>query len=135
CTARNNKSGNVAQHTDIYLRDLVNGVTQLVSINAAGTGTGNGESMNPQISDDGSLVIFYSGAEDLLPPGIDQNGTWDVYAYNAHTGSMQLVSATAAGTSGNDESFLAGPGTLSPDGRFAVFESQASDLVPEATDT
>jgi hypothetical protein len=40
-------------------------LTELVSINQGGTGSGNGVSFNPVISADGRFVAFYSSGSDL----------------------------------------------------------------------
>jgi hypothetical protein len=51
---------------DAFVRDLETGVTTLVSVNAAGTASGNGASLFPYLSADGSVVGFRSGASDLV---------------------------------------------------------------------
>lgn len=115
--------------TDVYVRDLVAGVTLVGSINAAGTATGNGLSQNPVISADGSSVAFESTASNLVTS--DTNGMSDVFVRNFKTTTTALVSRNLAGTdSGN------GPATapsITADGRYVAFQSQASNLV--ATDT
>jgi Tol biopolymer transport system component len=57
--------------SDVFLRDL-NNTVRLVSINAAGTGPGNGRSFNPIVSRYGERVVFESEASDLVPN--DTNG-------------------------------------------------------------
>src|SRR5262245_50610602 len=42
---------------------------ELVSVNAAGTDSANDESRSPQISPDGTRVVFESRASDLGPAG------------------------------------------------------------------
>jgi hypothetical protein len=51
--------------SDIYAREINNGVNHLVSINHLGTGPGNDRSFHPLISADGRLVAFESHASDL----------------------------------------------------------------------
>ncbi len=123
----------------------------LVSENAAGTGPGDADSFSPVISGDGSTVVFSSEATDLVPnfvrgtaTGNGVTGT-DLFARNLNTGVTTLVSVNAAGTaagnglSGNgsyanlDLSNLHGtPGgysySVSADGRYVVFFSEATDL-------
>ena len=48
--------------------------------NAAGTGAGNGDTVEPTISDDGTHVAFRSNASDLISGG-DTNGKADVWNY------------------------------------------------------
>lgn len=114
---------------DIFVRDLVAGTTTLVSVNSAGTGSGNAASLStPAISADGRFVAFASNASDLVPQ--DTNGTTDVFVRDMVAGTTTLVSVNGAGTdSGNgDSGFLSL--VLTPNGRFVAFESNASDLVP-----
>ncbi len=42
---------------------------------------GNGGSLTPKISQDGSVILFTSWASDHLPPGEDTNGVTDVFAW------------------------------------------------------
>ena len=50
--------------TDMFHHDRLTGSTVLVSANSAGT-PGAGASENPEISDDGQTVLFFSNAPDL----------------------------------------------------------------------
>jgi len=52
--------------------------TLLVSVNRAGTGSGNGDSFFPVLSADDRVVAFESFASDLVAH--DTNGTADVFA-------------------------------------------------------
>jgi len=114
---------------DVFVRDLVNGTTTLVSVNSAGTGSGNAGSLaNPAISADGRYVAFASDASDLVAQ--DSNGTTDVFVRDLVAGTTTLVSVNSAGVdSGNgDSGFLSV--VMTPNGRFVAFESNASDLIP-----
>src|SRR6266446_2317677 len=51
---------------DVFLRDLLTGVTTLVSVNRFGTATGNDASYWPKVSADGRFVVFTSYATDLV---------------------------------------------------------------------
>ena len=107
------------------MRDLKTGTTTLVSVNRAGTDSGNGFSIDAAISDDGRFVAFGSYAGDLVAN--DTNGSGDVFVRDLKTGTTTLVSVNRAGTdTGNNGSFAR---TISADGRFVVYESSASDLV------
>jgi uncharacterized repeat protein (TIGR01451 family) len=57
---------------DVYLRDLTTGDTTLVSVNQAGTDSGNGSSVDPQFSADGTRIAFRSSAGDLAPDAPDE---------------------------------------------------------------
>jgi hypothetical protein len=120
-------------HQNVFVRDMQTGVTQLVSINQAGTQSADNDSFISGISDNGRTVVFTSAADDIVPN--DTNFTYDVFAYDMPTGKVALVSVNAAGTgTGNSDStaFVHGS-VVSSDGRFVAFESDASDLVPNDT--
>jgi hypothetical protein len=115
---------------DIYVRDLQTGMTSLVTINAAGSASGNGYSTFPNITADGSTVSFRSRANDLATND-SSNTITDVFVRRLSTGITTLVSVNATGTgSGNNGS---GAHTISDDGRYVAFSSFASNLVPNDT--
>src|SRR5438046_7146698 len=58
---------------DVFMRDLNTGTTTLVSVNSAGTGSGNGASALPVISANGRFVAFVSDATDLVASDTNQN--------------------------------------------------------------
>src|SRR5207247_5898038 len=62
---------------DVFVRDLTTGSNILVSVNAAGSGTGNGMSREPVISGNGRYVVFASAASDLV--NNDTNALDDVF--------------------------------------------------------
>jgi Tol biopolymer transport system component len=112
---------------DVYVRDLHSGVTQLVSVNLDGTGSGNNTSSNPMISADGRFVAFESAASDLVAN--DDNTNLDVFLRDLQTGVTTLVTTNTNGAaSRNDTLFLTLFG-LSRDGRVVLFSSGARDLV------
>ncbi len=109
---------------DVFVRDRQLSQTILVSVNYAGTGSGNGPSQSPTISANGRYVTFESSASDLVTN--DANNAADVFVRDLVANTTTLVSQTAGGSSGNQASTAP---TLTPDGRFVLFCSQASDLV------
>jgi hypothetical protein len=121
---------------DIFVRDLTTGTTSLVSVSRFGTNGGNGSSGNTSsysISTDGRFVLFQSNASDLVENDNNQASDW--FVRDRQRGVTVLVSINRFGTgSGNKES--GGPATfaeISANGRFVVFMSDASDLVPNDT--
>ena len=113
--------------SDIYLHDLTTGQNQLLSVNAAGTGSGNGGSAVPVISPDGNYVAFQSNAADLGPA--DTNGASDVYIRDLVADTTELVSVDVTGThAGGGASNVTGG--FSADGTRLAFGSLARDLVP-----
>lgn len=111
---------------DPYIRDLEEGTTRLGVLGPDGTAVAWGVG-DPHMSDDARVVTFSTG-QKILPQ--DTNDTFDVYAYHRDTGELELVSATPSGGSGNGESYW---NDVSGDGRYAVFYSFASSLVPNDT--
>jgi hypothetical protein len=108
--------------------------TTLVSINAAGTASGNNFSAFTALSPDGRLVVFESAASDLvaIPKGnataCDGGPCRDVFVRDLQNARTTLVSVNSNATaSGNDNSVFA---ALTVNGRFVVFNSAASNLVP-----
>ena len=94
-----------------------------VSVNTAGQ-QGNSYSSLPSISADGRFVAFYSDASDLVTG--DTNNTWDVLVHDRVTGTTERVSVNTEGEEGN---WGSGWSSISADGRFVAFYSEASTLV------
>jgi Tol biopolymer transport system component len=112
---------------DIYVRDLTTAETTLVSVNAAGTDSGNGRVTSSAVFDPaGTKVAFTSEATDLVPG--DTNQQQDVFMHDLTTGTTSLVSVNASGT-GPASGGSGGP-AFSPDGTKIIFGSWADDLVP-----
>src|SRR4029079_8839144 len=80
---------------DVFVRDLDAGITRLVSVNAAGAGSGNGLSSGPALSADGRFVAFQSEASDLVTG--DANGRGDVFVRDIQAGITYLASINATG--------------------------------------
>ncbi len=88
----------------------------------------NAASWNSDLSNDGRYVTFQSLADNFGPT--DGNGVSDVYVIDTLTYEWTLVSRTATGVAGNGASESP---SISNDGRYIVFESSASNLVPNDT--
>lgn len=108
---------------DIYVRDLDTGLTELVSVDPSGQG-GNALSTNPSISGDGTIVAFQSAATNLVP-GTDTNAATDIFVRNRTTGTTLRVSRNTVVALANGDS--RNP-SISVDGRFVAFESDATNL-------
>lgn len=96
----------------------------------------NQASGNPSISADGRYVAFESRANNMVEGDTNDicdyntgNGTLsscaDVFLYDNETGEITLVSKSFNGDPTNGESYLP---QITPDGRFIVFTSGASNL-------
>jgi Tol biopolymer transport system component len=127
--ADNLVAGDTNAIEDVFMRDLTNNTTTLVSVGALGRtsdeGNIGGGSEGPVVSGDGRYVAFTSDAAGL--------GTGDVasiYVRDTQAGTTTLVSAATGGGEAND---TAGDATISADGRYVAFESTATNLVPDDT--
>ena len=94
-----------------------------VSITSVGI-QANGNSEEPSLSSDGSIVAFISEATNLVPG--DTNDVQDVFVHDLDTGITERVSVTSAGTQGDDDAFTL---SLSSNGSFVAFGSFATNLV------
>jgi Tol biopolymer transport system component len=101
--------------------------TQRVSTASDGT-QGNGHSEAAFLSADGRFVAFHSGATNLVPG--DTNGAWDVFVRDLWTGITERVSLASDGSQGEADSWV---GSISGNGRFVAFQSDAPNLVPGDT--
>jgi len=108
---------------DIYVRDLVGMTTTRVSVGEGGV-EGNNLSLAPRLSSDGSVVVFHSFASNLVAG--DTNNVPDVFAHDRATGTTARMSVSSVGAQGNQQSLGA---SVSGDGRFVGFDSDASTLV------
>lgn len=107
----------------VFLQDLASGRTIRASRGLRG-GAGDGDSSVPTISGDGRYVAFTSDATNLVSD--DRNRTFDIFLYDRITDTLALVSRGADGSTANGGS--ATP-SISADGRFIAFQSDASNLV------
>jgi len=136
--ASNLVAGDTNAFRDIFVRDTCLGApagctpsTSRVSVASDGT-QGNGASVVPTISADGRFVVFRSNASNLAVG--DTNGAGDVFVRDtclggptACTPSTIRVSVASDGTQGNAGVFF--DLSISADGRFVAFDSDASNLV------
>ena len=117
------------RRTQGYVHDLLLGTNRPVSLGIDGS-SANGPSSSPRLSGDGGAVVFVSLATNLVADGLDSNTTPDVYIRDLNTDTTVLVSSilgTNRAPSGRGGS--RNP-VISKDGRYVVFESQASDIAP-----
>src|ERR1035437_117855 len=119
--------------SDIFVRDLINGTTALVSISTNG-GNASGTSRGSVMTPDGRYVAFVSAAANLV--SIDTNKIADVFVRDLPTGTTKLVSVGAANNSNppiiSTASSSESP-EITPDGRYVVFYSTATNLVSKIT--
>ena len=112
---------------DIYLYDRVIGTIKRISAAQSGT-IPNDSSWSPHISRDGSVVVFWSQASNLMPCNTTcaQSG---LYVYTISTGQIENP-LPSAGVDGNQISLLGlQSATISANGRLIAFISSAANLV------
>ncbi|MPV87021.1 hypothetical protein GCU85_09820 [Cardiobacteriales bacterium ML27] len=122
-TATNLVAGDTNGNTDIFVHDTQTGVTTRVNVDSVGTEGDNG-SYNPSISADGRYVAFYSSATNLVAG--DTNGVADIFVHDTQTGNTTRVSVDSVGTEGDG---LSQSPSISADGRYVAFTSNATNLV------
>lgn len=116
--------GDTNGFSDVFLRDLTQGTTTVVSVNTNGL-PANADSIDAAMSADGTRIVFTSFAEDVVAG--DDNGLADVFVRDMRTGVTTWVSE---GASSDDPFAYSATPNLSADGRFVAFASTASRLVP-----
>jgi Tol biopolymer transport system component len=79
------------------------------------------------LSRDGRYALFASAASDLVPN--DTNNAQDVFVKDRLTGEIQRVSVSGS-IQANGPSW---PGAITPDGKWIVFQSSATNLVANDT--
>ena len=112
---------------DVFVRDRLLGITECISVDTLGSPS-DGTSNRPTLSSDGRFVCFDSSGSNLIPS--DTNSKFDVFVRDRLAGTSTRVSVGSSGNEGNDTSKFA---AISGDGRFVVFKSWATNLVPGDT--
>jgi len=101
--------------------------TARVSLTAAGE-QADGASTYPSVGGNGLIVAFESVATNLVEG--DTNGVSDIFVRDRDLGTTLRVSVSSEGGEANGPSHLP---VVSADGRFVVFISEATNLVPDDT--
>ncbi len=122
--------------SDIFVKDLVTGITTRVDTDSAGNQANYSVGLegasynwhNAAFSQDGSKVVFISDATNLVAGSVE--GQSNVFVKDLATGAVTLVSTDGAGHEGNYGSYDA---SFSPDGSKVLFTSHAENLVAGGT--
>jgi Tol biopolymer transport system component len=122
-SATNLVAGDTNAVDDIFVRDLQTGTTTRVSVANSGAQADNG-SFSPSISGDGRYIVFSSAATNLVMG--DTNLQTDIFVHDRVAGTTKRVSLGAGGAQANNSS---GFPHVTPDGRYVLFFSLASNLV------
>src|SRR4051794_1659284 len=135
--ATNLVSGDTNGRTDVFVRDRLKGTTERVSVSSSGA-QGDDDSDWASISSDGRFVAFMSAATNLVKGdtnrACDEEGTCspDVFVRDRLKGTTERVSVSSSGKQTSSGSFSYFP-SISGDGRFVAFGSDATNLVPGDT--
>jgi Tol biopolymer transport system component len=121
--ATNLVSGDTNDKYDIFVRDRLAGVTTRVSVDSTGA-QANNHSGESSISANGRFVAFQSGATNLVTG--DTNDKYDIFVRDRLAGVTTRVSVDSNGVQANNTS---GNPSISGDGRFVAFRSDATNLV------
>jgi len=111
---------------DIFIRDLFEGKTILVTVNVSGTGSSTGFPYNPLLSANARRVVFESSDGNLVNG--DLNGVRDLFMRDLAAGRTIWITAPIPGIS---QSLLGGVSerVISADGERVAYTSTLSNLV------
>ncbi len=107
----------------IYAHDRVKQTTECLSVNTAGQ-LADADSFSPFVSKTGRYCAFISWAGNLAP-----GGGGGVFLRDRTNNTTELISVNNAGVPANGYCNGSRP-AVTPDGRYVVFTSAASNLVP-----
>ncbi|WP_158560948.1 fibronectin type III domain-containing protein [Paenibacillus contaminans] len=97
--------------------------TEKISVSSGGSGS-EGNSRYSSMSEDGRWVAFSSEASNLIEG--DTNGKEDVFIRDRESRTTKRISAAPSGAEADGGSFAP---IMSPDRRFVLFASQATNLL------
>lgn len=123
-----------ANRNQLYAWERATGNTRLVSHATGSPTTGGNDNVTDSVlvSASGDVAVFASRATDYTA-GTDVNGTEDIFRWSRATGTIELVSRSAASPTTTANGFSGRP-SLSADGQRVAFESRGTDLVADGTD-
>jgi Tol biopolymer transport system component len=128
-TATNLVSGMTLSGTNVVVRDLTSGTTALASVSSTRPTVIRGSQASaPMISDvssGGGAVVFESQATNLVSR--DTNHHTDVFVREMTANRTVRASLATTDQQGDGASFAP---TISPDGRYVTFLSNAGNLTP-----
>jgi len=123
-TARNLVAGDRNFQPDIFVHDRQTGVTTRVSEASDGAEGNAFCHASVSISADGRYVAFVCDSSNLVAG--DTNGQTDVFVHDRHLSVTARVSLASDGSEGNFSSHSA---SISSEGRFVAFTSNAHNFV------
>lgn len=107
---------------DVFAYDRNNGEVRRVSVHTDGT-QANNVSGGPSVSGDSRIIAFWSYANNLIAG--DDEGWPDIFLHDQDTLATWRITVNGVGEGGNGDSLYP---DVSNDGRYVVYESDASNL-------
>ena len=127
-SADNLVAGDTNGRGDVFVKDRTMGTIIRVNVSSAGVQS-NGESTWPSISGDGQTIAYCSRASTLVVG--DTSNHWDLFAFDVPTATTTRLNVQPSGAQAN--SYVRSPNGISADGRFVIFASLSTNLVPGDT--
>jgi Tol biopolymer transport system component len=125
-----------ATTSDVFVYDQTTHATVLASHVRASLSTAAGDSSNaPLISADGGAVVFSSYATDLGAGQADADRRRDLFLFERASAEVTPLNQRAPDLPSVAPSGPSSASGISADGRFVVFVSEATGLVPGQVDT
>lgn len=132
--ASNLLAGVSISRKQIYLYDLKNKTTTLISRSASGE-AGNANSRGASINYNGRYISFISAATNLLNDGADlAQNPYQVLRYDRLLGITERVNSTN-GVVGNGAALPLLTARIDASGRFVVFSDRSTNLVSDDTNS
>lgn len=131
-SATNLVTGDSNGQVDAFRKDLTTGEMARCSTDASGGQAAGGGSWALVTSADNRYVAIFSGASNLLGPGVDTNLVNDMFRKDMLTGEVTRCSTGPAGEQAN----MGSTGTsMDAEGKYAGFYSDATNLLGPGVDT
>ena len=109
---------------DVFLRDRQTDTTTRVSVSSSGAQSTDGYAETPGLSSNGRYVVFAANGADLVAG--DTNGSEDIFVRDTQSGTTTRASVGAGAAQANGDSTVP---SISDDGRYVAFRSDATNLV------
>ncbi|WP_433728197.1 hypothetical protein ACQP2Y_14325 [Actinoplanes sp. CA-051413] len=116
--------GDTNDTSDVFVWRRGTARIEQVSVSSQGH-PGDAESYDAAVSADGRYVAFTSNSGNLATDGA--TGQWQIHLRDLRTRTTTMVSRSSSGVPANGESNVGG---VSAGGRYVLFTSSASNLVP-----
>lgn len=118
------------EQRDVFVFDRQGAVTELISATQVGADRGysaNGPSTSPVLTADGRFVAFVSKAANLVDGMDRENAKYEIFVWDRQAQTMERITLNSDAKGANADSRTPG---IDDSGRFVVFASDASNLVP-----